>query len=131
MELCGHVALRVRTLAADRRAFACCAVLLAAAFGLDVATTTLLIAGGGGEVNPLMAPWVGDPLVHLIIKLAAGVYILGAAAIGNRFVPPAGTAVLACISALYVGIAVCNAAALFGLPVAWPEPILLPLSVLP
>lgn len=131
MELCGPIALRVRTLAADRRAFACCAVLLAAAFGLDVATTTLLIAGGGGEVNPLMAPWVGDPLAHLFIKLAAGVYILGAAAIGNRFVPPAGTLVLACISAFYAGIVVCNAAALFGLPVPWAEPVVRSLVFLP
>jgi len=50
-------------------------LILGFLFGLDIITTTFCLQLGGSEQNPLMVPFVDNPLLHGIIKILAYVIL--------------------------------------------------------
>jgi hypothetical protein len=94
--------------------FALC-VLLGGLMCFDVISTTLILSLGGVELNPIMAFVVGNPLLHLGLKIfVAGVFVW-IAAIGQKKVKGAGYALLCAPVLFYVVVAVNNFSVLAGL----------------
>lgn len=50
-------------------------IILGFLFGLDIITTTFCLQRGGSEQNPLMIPFVDNPLLHGIVKIIAYVIL--------------------------------------------------------
>ncbi len=50
-------------------------IILGLLFGLDIITTTFCLQLGGSEQNPLMIPFVDNPLLHGIVKIVAYVIL--------------------------------------------------------
>ncbi len=50
-------------------------IILGFLFGLDIITTTFCLQLGGSEQNPLMIPFVDNPLLHGIVKIIAYVIL--------------------------------------------------------
>ncbi|HXW98499.1 MAG TPA: hypothetical protein VEI51_02110, partial [Methanomicrobiales archaeon] len=51
--------------------------ILAALFAYDILFTWIAQLIGDYEVNPVMVPFVADPFVHVLVKLAAFLIIVG------------------------------------------------------
>lgn len=50
-------------------------ILLAALFGLDIATTNMILLLGGYEQNAIMALIVNYPIIHIAVKIHAIIFI--------------------------------------------------------
>ncbi len=93
-------------------------LLLSCLSWLDVITTRFGLEQGYQELNPVLAPYVGEPAFFLLIKFL-GIILILILAIISRWITPSGDHV--------VLTSVCG---INLLPVAWNCSILAPLIIL-
>jgi len=96
----------------DHRIFA---LVLAILFLLDCITTELVLIGGGMELNPVMVGIVASPALHLAVKGAVFLFILGATGYAGRQVQSSGVVALSAIIIWYGMVVGNNLGILIGM----------------
>jgi hypothetical protein len=82
---------------------------------LDILTTTLAISLGGYEMNPVMGPVAGIPVLHLLVKWIALLLILVIASWCEKQVARSGYLILATVIGWYLFVIAHNVTILSGL----------------
>ncbi|MGC9435812.1 MAG: DUF5658 family protein [Methanomicrobiales archaeon] len=68
---------------------------------LDVLTTTLILDLGGTELNPVMQPVVGNPLIHLGVKVTFAGFVMFIMIRAERMVEYSGAAILTAVCSFF------------------------------
>ncbi|MDO9325740.1 MAG: DUF5658 family protein [Methanoregula sp.] len=82
---------------------------------LDILTTDRAISHGGYEMNPIMAPIVGIPVLHLLEKWLTVIFVIMVALWCEERVVKSGYLILSAVIGLYLFVIAHNITILFRL----------------
>ncbi|MDH7593155.1 MAG: DUF5658 family protein [Methanomicrobiales archaeon] len=83
-------------------------VLFGVCLALDICTTNQILSMGGAELNAVMVPVVGSPLVHGMLKSGFFVGALAWAAWCEDLIPDAGMTILSALSGWFLYVVIFN-----------------------